>query len=43
MTESNWLAQSFEQNRTCLRAVAYRMLGSLGPDRLLPLNLAVLD
>jgi RNA polymerase sigma factor (sigma-70 family) len=28
MTESNWLADGFEQNRTRLRAVAYRMLGS---------------
>jgi RNA polymerase sigma factor (sigma-70 family) len=28
MTESNWLAEGFEQNRTRLRAVAYRMLGS---------------
>src|SRR5438128_153587 len=29
MTESDWLAVGFEQNRTRLRAVAYRMLGSL--------------
>ena len=29
MTESDWLAESFEENRTRLRAVAYRMLGSL--------------
>jgi RNA polymerase sigma factor (sigma-70 family) len=29
MTESDWLAERFEQNRTRLRAVAYRMLGSL--------------
>ena len=29
MTESEWLAEGFEQNRTRLRAVAYRMLGSL--------------
>ena len=29
MTQSDWLAQGFEQNRTRLRAVAYRMLGSL--------------
>ena len=29
MTESDWLVQGFEQNRTRLRAVAYRMLGSL--------------
>ncbi len=28
MTESDWLAEGFEQNRTRLRAVAYRMLGS---------------
>jgi RNA polymerase sigma factor (sigma-70 family) len=28
MTESDWLAERFEQNRTRLRAVAYRMLGS---------------
>ncbi len=29
MTESDWLVAGFEQNRTRLRAVAYRMLGSL--------------
>jgi RNA polymerase sigma-70 factor (ECF subfamily) len=29
MNESNWLAERFEDNRTRLRAVAYRMLGSL--------------
>jgi RNA polymerase sigma factor (sigma-70 family) len=29
MTESNWLAEGFEQNRTRLRAVAYRTLGSI--------------
>jgi len=29
MTERDWLAQDFENNRTRLRAVAYRMLGSL--------------
>ena len=29
MTEADWLADGFEQNRTRLRAVAYRMLGSL--------------
>lgn len=29
MTEHEWLAQQFEQNRGHLRAVAYRMLGSL--------------
>jgi RNA polymerase sigma factor (sigma-70 family) len=29
MTESTWLAQQFEANRGHLRAVAYRMLGSL--------------
>jgi len=28
MTESDWLVEGFEQNRTRLRAVAYRMLGS---------------
>jgi RNA polymerase sigma-70 factor (ECF subfamily) len=28
MTESDWLTEGFEQNRTRLRAVAYRMLGS---------------
>ncbi|HEY7325967.1 MAG TPA: sigma-70 family RNA polymerase sigma factor [Streptosporangiaceae bacterium] len=28
MTEPDWLAERFEQNRTRLRAVAYRMLGS---------------
>ena len=27
--ERDWLAQRFEQQRTHLRAVAYRMLGSL--------------
>jgi hypothetical protein len=29
MEEHDWLAQRFEANRTHLRAVAYRMLGSL--------------
>ena len=29
MTESDWLAEGFEKNRTRLRAVGYRMLGSL--------------
>jgi RNA polymerase sigma factor (sigma-70 family) len=29
MDEQDWLAQQFEANRTRLRAVAYRMLGSL--------------
>ena len=29
MAEPDWLAESFEQNRARLRAVAYRMLGSL--------------
>jgi RNA polymerase sigma factor (sigma-70 family) len=29
MTESDWLVEGFEKNRTRLRAVAYRMLGSL--------------
>jgi RNA polymerase sigma-70 factor (ECF subfamily) len=29
MDENDWLAERFEQNRTHLRAVAYRMLGSL--------------
>ena len=28
MSESDWLAEGFEKNRTRLRAVAYRMLGS---------------
>ena len=28
MDEHEWLAQRFEANRTHLRAVAYRMLGS---------------
>jgi RNA polymerase sigma factor (sigma-70 family) len=28
MTESEWLVEGFEKNRTRLRAVAYRMLGS---------------
>ena len=30
MDERNWLVQRFEENRHHLRAVAYRMLGSLG-------------
>ena len=29
MEEQRWLAERFEANRTHLRAVAYRMLGSL--------------
>ncbi len=29
MDESQWLADRFEENRPHLRAVAYRMLGSL--------------
>src|SRR5213080_2503081 len=29
MNERHWLAERFEENRTHLRAVAYRMLGSL--------------
>src|SRR5881409_4298376 len=29
MDEHEWLAERFEKNRTHLRAVAYRMLGSL--------------
>jgi RNA polymerase sigma-70 factor (ECF subfamily) len=29
MEENNWLANQFEENRPHLRAVAYRMLGSL--------------
>jgi DNA-directed RNA polymerase specialized sigma24 family protein len=29
MDERNWLAERFEEHRTHLRAVAYRMLGSL--------------
>jgi hypothetical protein len=28
-TDANWLAERFEENRGHLRAVAYRMLGSL--------------
>lgn len=28
MDQHNWLAEQFEENRTHLRAVAYRMLGS---------------
>jgi hypothetical protein len=31
MNESEWLAGSFEEHRTHLRAVAYWMLGSLSP------------
>jgi RNA polymerase sigma-70 factor (ECF subfamily) len=30
MAEHKWLAERFEENRSHLRAVAYRMLGSLG-------------
>jgi RNA polymerase sigma-70 factor (ECF subfamily) len=30
MDERDWLAKSFEEKRTHLRAVAYRMLGSMG-------------
>jgi hypothetical protein len=29
MEEPEWLAERFEESRTHLRAVAYRMLGSL--------------
>src|ERR687884_136208 len=29
MSERDWLAERFEENRAHLRAVAYRMLGSL--------------
>jgi RNA polymerase sigma-70 factor (ECF subfamily) len=29
MTENEWLADRFEEHRARLRAVAYRMLGSL--------------
>jgi len=29
MVDDNWLAEQFEANRSHLRAVAYRMLGSL--------------
>src|SRR5436853_7276409 len=29
MNEEKWLVERFEENRTHLRAVAYRMLGSL--------------
>ena len=29
MDEREWLAERFEEHRTRLRAVAYRMLGSL--------------
>jgi DNA-directed RNA polymerase specialized sigma24 family protein len=30
MDDHEWLAERFEEHRTRLRAVAYRMLGSLG-------------
>ena len=30
MDQQEWLAQQFEEQRPHLRAVAYRMLGSLG-------------
>jgi hypothetical protein len=33
MNDREWLAQKFEQKRSHLRAVAYRMLGSLGEGR----------
>ena len=29
MDENDWLAEQFEEDRAHLRAVAYRMLGSL--------------
>src|SRR6266436_3052730 len=29
MNEHNWLAEQFEENRSHLKAVAYRMLGSV--------------
>jgi RNA polymerase sigma-70 factor, ECF subfamily len=29
MNEQDWLAERFEEHRTHLRAVAYRMLGSV--------------
>ena len=29
MTDQEWLAEQFEEHRSRLRAVAYRMLGSL--------------
>jgi len=29
MDENQWLAERFEEQRTQLRAIAYRMLGSL--------------
>src|SRR6187399_445335 len=32
MDEREWLAERFEEHRTRLRAVAYRMLGSLSED-----------
>ena len=28
MTENDWLAEKFQENRAQLRAVAYRILGS---------------
>ena len=30
MDDHDWLAERFEEDRARLRAVAYRMLGSLG-------------
>jgi len=33
MDEHDWLAERFEENRAHLRAVAYRMLGSLSVCR----------
>ena len=29
MTDNDWLAERFEEHRSRLRAVAYRMLGSV--------------
>ena len=32
MTDQQWLAERFEEHRSRLRAVAYRMLGSLSEE-----------
>jgi hypothetical protein len=44
MDERDWLAERFEEHRTRLRAVAYRMLGSLSEaDDAVQEDMSVLD
>jgi len=43
MDEQDWLAARFEQHRPRLRAVAYRMLGSLSEARPTPDRSALVD